>query len=647
MKKTTNLKALVLSMIMTLGLVMPLTAQRTDDFFKSNNDDIYEDRGGATFTGNGIDIEQFGAPLGSGLLIMVAAGAGYAVARRRRSIRKSGAMLLALAMILTFTQCKKRIETINPTQSNNGGVHVTLRVDNNSKHDINITDNIGKITFDDGDQLWVINGSQIVGMLTYGDVDPATGVGVFSGTIGIDVTTLWTNVFHTEIELDPDDYLYFCYFASQDEPGMDIDNNRLEIAIGLIDQRQKLPLVSMGQTTYKYGYYVENGGLDDLSCTLRNKCALVKFVLPSETAADVVLTNVCTSVDFDIYKGEVGFYPNHEYAGMVTLYNPSAPNASDVRWGVLCPNDAVNAHVLIGNTAYENAVAIPALQNNQLIDDTHNNGPLQIRTSGPQAELNKRTFYNPITGSWLEMAKGNLVYSISEETFSTVANAYDLVEANGTVNYSATGQDNVSLFGWGAWGKTGSNIYNTSTTSSEYIWSGDIPLNAVIEGKTGWRTMTEYEANYLFEGREKYYSATVNGVHGIILLSDRWNGEINDKYGQGFHGWSNVEATSAQWSTLESAGALFLPYTGMRHGTSVSNVNNTDPLGGEPIVGWTYWTSGYSTEGDMPYSLTVYNDKLKPTKDSPDYFAVYWMWAAEYGIPVRPVRDITFTTPSK
>ena len=82
MKKTTALKALVLSMIMTLSLVMPMAAQ-TDGFFK-HNENLYENRDGETIiTGSGINNQQFGAPLGSGLLILVAAGAGYVALKKK------------------------------------------------------------------------------------------------------------------------------------------------------------------------------------------------------------------------------------------------------------------------------------------------------------------------------------------------------------------------------------------------------------------------------------------------------------------------------------------------------------------------------------------------------------------------------------
>ena len=88
MKKNNILKAFALSMIMILGLVMPMTAQNSDYFFKGNNEDIYGNRDGGddpttNITGGGITNQTFGAPLGSGLLIMVAAGAGYVALKKK------------------------------------------------------------------------------------------------------------------------------------------------------------------------------------------------------------------------------------------------------------------------------------------------------------------------------------------------------------------------------------------------------------------------------------------------------------------------------------------------------------------------------------------------------------------------------------
>ena len=112
--KKRKLKVLLLSLSVAIGLMLPLTSRaQSDGFFKYNEDYVNRDAttgnitnqtfgldpsnsviGGITnqtfgqdpdpgVTG-GITNQQFGAPLGSGLLIMMMAGMGYAVAKNKR-----------------------------------------------------------------------------------------------------------------------------------------------------------------------------------------------------------------------------------------------------------------------------------------------------------------------------------------------------------------------------------------------------------------------------------------------------------------------------------------------------------------------------------------------------------------------------------
>lgn len=112
--KKRKLKVLLLSLMMAIGLMLPSTSRaQNDQFFKNNEDYVNRDAttgnitnqtfgldpsnsviGGITnqtfgqdpapgVTG-GITNQQFGAPLGSGLLIMMMAGMGYAVAKNKR-----------------------------------------------------------------------------------------------------------------------------------------------------------------------------------------------------------------------------------------------------------------------------------------------------------------------------------------------------------------------------------------------------------------------------------------------------------------------------------------------------------------------------------------------------------------------------------
>ena len=98
MKKLTNSKALLLSLVLVMCLVLPIRAQKSDGFFC--NDELYNDRNG-TVEGLSIGTQGFGSdenggfnittqvfgqetPLGSGLLIMLGAGTVYAVKKRKR-----------------------------------------------------------------------------------------------------------------------------------------------------------------------------------------------------------------------------------------------------------------------------------------------------------------------------------------------------------------------------------------------------------------------------------------------------------------------------------------------------------------------------------------------------------------------------------
>ena len=94
MKRITRLKTLILLLFVATAMTMSAQSGRSDDFFKSDNDDIYNNRlNGVVFSGLGN--EPFGeAPVGNGLMLLAAAGAGYAVLRRKRNVKKGITLLL-------------------------------------------------------------------------------------------------------------------------------------------------------------------------------------------------------------------------------------------------------------------------------------------------------------------------------------------------------------------------------------------------------------------------------------------------------------------------------------------------------------------------------------------------------------------------
>lgn len=90
-----------------------LNAQN-DGFFRQYDDfynDFYNDRDNVNINdGGGMTVEPFGggAPLGSGLLIMSLAGAGYVALKRRRLLKKGTALMLATLMLLGLTTMRKK-----------------------------------------------------------------------------------------------------------------------------------------------------------------------------------------------------------------------------------------------------------------------------------------------------------------------------------------------------------------------------------------------------------------------------------------------------------------------------------------------------------------------------------------------------------
>ena len=135
--KKLNFKALTLPFFVAMIVLLPFstTAQGSDGFFRANESENYQNRAMPTVDPSGMTLggaTQMDptAPLGSGLLVMVAAGAGYVALKRRNSkkARKSRVTFMsciaALLVLLTLTNCKKKeIITSNNTD---GGIFITL-----------------------------------------------------------------------------------------------------------------------------------------------------------------------------------------------------------------------------------------------------------------------------------------------------------------------------------------------------------------------------------------------------------------------------------------------------------------------------------------------------------------------------------------
>ena len=186
----------------------------------------------------------------------------------------------------------------------------------------------------------------------------------------------------------------------------------------------------------------------------------------------------------------------------------------------------------------------------------------------------------------VKFSKGNLQCTINgtDTAWVFAAHQYDML---GTANVNGSVLANtIDLFGWSGSTATAKWGISTSTSSSDY--SGDFAdWGQHIGDGSLWRTLTNDEWDYLRSTRAN--ASNLIGVarinldaggtmyaNGLILLPDTWTCPEDITFKSGFASEYSVQAyadyqtfTLAQWEKLEAAGAVFLPASGRRDGSSL------------------------------------------------------------------------------
>ena len=603
MEKTVNrLKDLAICAAIALALLPATMNAQNDMFFRDGFDDNSNKREVETLYGlanepfgNAITPFGFGgtfgsnAPIGSGLLIMLAAGAGYAAMRSKRSRRKTITLLLACALALSFTQCgKKKLETIT---TNGETVNITLNA-GGGRHIIEPGPDYVPITYETGDVIYVSNGGRYSGKLICGGEDHD-----FSGTITIN---------------DPNDELYFYFLGGLKTDDLDPDTQ--SITVDISNQGSKLPVLSMGHTDYDENetYY---------SCWLANKCALVEFDFAESTNKKVKISNMLCEAKID--------FTNHtitptEKLDAITLY------ASDgtEKWGILLLSDVERKSMgMVYNNSndpvypveiydYYDGVTVPALsENNNFLY-----GNDAVAVNNTEGNKDNNVFVVSANANAVHFAPGNLRCTKTGATWadgyewSFMEHQYDMVETNANPycadNYG--NKDVVSLFGWGCTGMQdvyyngNQNYYmpyNTIWGNDTYGPTGSHDLSvanhsdwgAVVPNNEGynWRLLTKEEWDYLlkyrFDATGKRGGGRVmnNGnivVNGAIFVPEGVSGDvIHFSNNTGTPVWSDNEFATLQdlETYLNTNGALFLPAAGYREAKKVRSRNSEGR----------YWTS--------------------------------------------------------
>lgn len=170
-------------------------------------------------------------------------------------------------------------------------------------------------------------------------------------------------------------------------------------------------------------------------------------------------------------------------------------------------------------------------------------------------------------------SKGNLQYN--GQSFQFAASQIG-VDEDGVFDH----------FGWGMWLDEitdASQITKTNQDNSQYnpsVKDNNFANNKTTVNGAEWFTLSSSQWGYLFNTRGgtdaiRYAKATVCGKTGVILLPDGWSASTTlNNTNTADAAFSSNEINASDWSTLEKAGAVFLPVGGLRQGDNVQNPSN-------------------------------------------------------------------------
>ncbi|MBR6117408.1 MAG: leucine-rich repeat protein [Paludibacteraceae bacterium] len=185
----------------------------------------------------------------------------------------------------------------------------------------------------------------------------------------------------------------------------------------------------------------------------------------------------------------------------------------------------------------------------------------------------------------------NWTWDFAPNQWSLIGNAVANNAIKGNKKVSANGT--VDLFGW----STAATYYGINESWNNDDYAGDFVDWGALMG-TEWRTLSRAEFYYIVYSRAqaayKRGQATVNGVPGYVLLPDAWTLPSGLSFTNSIENYTTNQYNGADWTAMESAGAVFLPAAGVREGTDIYQVN---------LYGW-YWASTPNeTDGGKAYYL--------------------------------------------
>jgi FlaG/FlaF family flagellin (archaellin) len=636
MKKTLILSVIAVMMMSPLSMF----ANDFDGFFRGVGNDVYTNRDVDT---QGITIEGMHsespveAPLGSGLLVMVAAGIGYAAMRRFRKVKSNSliAMLIAVVLLFGMTQCRKKVvELAKP-----GTVFMTVTAGGGDR----VVFNPSILGFN-----WNITGNEYV--VVSGNYSGYLGELTALSCGGCAVTQRKEFSGMITAPNDKDTELYFFYLGNgshSQEPGtesvvIDFSNQVDEDVSTVTDYLIATEHISANDVV------IENEQCH-VRIDLRVKTAIAYFKLSGFVSTATIDEEVFLHGS-DLYSSaEINFKTGEVIGKDKGFINVGTNNENGFYVSLIGSGTTGATTLYFDSNSKSGSIVFPdGIKENVFYSDELNSEftPLSIEAAMSLPDDVLPGLFSVSPTKKVRFSKGNLKFSRaslnddwSTGTWSFMENQYGYVEPNNWIGYqfvpeNAIDEDyanktEVGLFGWGC---TGSQDVEHGETQEYYMpnstsYGGEysvtaLTANAAKYGPTGsfnlsvinhsdwgycvnhdesssWRVLTISEWWYMLGmstdcrgastvsgvDNARFTRAKVNDTYGLVILPDEYEhpddvaeltaGFVNHQGGNESFSDSNVDVISVQdWAKIEAAGAVFLPVAGMRDEGDVFSVQD-------------------------------------------------------------------------
>ncbi len=498
-------------------------------------------------------------------------------------MKKLSTIIMALALVLGMSQCKKQEiptnggEKVHITLNVNNGESIAVNVDNGGRHAV--APNLGVIQFENNDVLYVGYNGHYIGYLTYEN-------GAFDGDLDAPIDTV-------------QDHLHFYFLGGKEPATAPTAGTTTSFTINIADQSTKLPVLCYGHSTQTYG------SATNYSAVLEYKCALVRFNLSNPTEYECTLLKMPTTATISFATTSSNFTPiaKTNTTGTINLYAEEGNRG--VRWAILLPGTKLSAdgHVTgTGVNANSQNVAVgTALNANDFIKSgfTLHNPEFAapalanaVKTSG-----NVLTQFSVSPTQKVYFSRANLKYNTSEgwgfhehqydeclgvKTYTSSSTPAD--QTGSSSNGVQYGSDvEMDRFSWGFQYPTvtGEDDWVNGTRNLSWYDGTDWGCALTGEGNDHWRTLTYEEWDYLLNNTSRgdrrflkcrvAVSITRDGVtyntyiSGMFIAPDGYKGKLTASSWNKTTTYSTTTLTTTHTNQFFNDGCVFLPAVGYRN----------------------------------------------------------------------------------